>query len=55
MNQVIYTVDTICVPNIVILAQMLLQIFCWQGSIGLQCMSDKEDNSAKYLQNFAKS
>ena len=28
VNQVIYTVGTICVPNIMILAQMLLQIFC---------------------------
>ena len=40
INQVIYTIDTICVPNIMILPQMLLQIFCWQGSIGLQCMSE---------------
>ena len=55
VNQVTCTVDTICVPNIMILAQMLLQLFCWQGSIGLQCMSEKGDNSAKYLQNFAKS
>ena len=44
-NQV--TADKICVPNIMILAQMLLQIFCWQVSIGLQCMSEKGDNSAK--------
>ena len=29
VNQVIYTVDTACVPNIMILAQMLLLIFCW--------------------------
>ena len=55
VNQVIYTLDTVYVPNIMILAQMFLQIFCWQGSIGLQCMSQKGDNSAKYLQNFAKS
>ena len=54
VNQVIYTEDTICVPNIMILAQMLLQIFFWQGSTGLQCMLEKADNSAKYLQNFAK-
>ena len=54
INQVIFTIDTICVPNIMILAQMFLQIFCWQGSIGLQWMSEKGDNSAKYLQNFAK-
>ena len=35
VNQVIYTLDTICEPNIMILAQAVLQIFCWQGSIGL--------------------
>ena len=33
-NQVIYTLDTICEPNMS-LAQAVLQIFCWQGSIGL--------------------
>ena len=43
VNQVIYTVDTICVPNIMILAQMLLQIFSWQGAIGLQCVSRKRE------------
>ena len=41
-NQVNYTVVTICMPNIMILAQMVLKIFCWQGSIGLL------DNSAKF-------
>ena len=55
VSQVIYTVDTIDVPIIMILAQMLLQIFCWQGSIGIQRMSEKGDNSAKYLQKFTKS
>ena len=42
VNQVTYTLDTICVPNIMILAQTVLQIFCWQGSIGLQCISWKK-------------
>ena len=41
INQVIYTFDTICVPNIMTLARAVLQIFCWQGSIGLQCVSQK--------------
>ena len=36
VNQVIYTLDTICELNIMILAQAVLQIFCWQVSIGLQ-------------------
>ena len=36
VNQVIYTIDTICEPNIMILAQGVLKIFCSQGSVGLQ-------------------
>ena len=32
VNQVIYTLDPNCVPNIMSLAQMVLQIFCSQGS-----------------------
>ena len=38
VNQVIYTLDTICEPiceSAMILAQAILRIFCWQGSIGL--------------------
>ena len=41
VNQVIYTLDTICEPNIMILAQAVLEIFCSQGSIGLQWESRK--------------
>ena len=33
VNQVIYTLDTICVSNITILAQAVLQIFCRQGPL----------------------
>ena len=33
VNQVIYTLDTICVPNIMIQAQAVLQIFCSQGPL----------------------
>ena len=42
-NQVIYTLDTICEPDIMILAQAVLHIhvFCCQRSIGLQCKSRK--------------
>ena len=43
VNQVSYTLDTICEPNIMILAQGVLEIFCWQGSIGLQCVSRKRE------------
>ena len=39
VNQVINILDTICEPNIMFLAQVVLQIFCWQGSIGLQMKS----------------
>ena len=41
VNQVIYTLDTICEPDIMILAQAVLQLFCRQGSIGLQYISRK--------------
>ena len=34
---------TIYMPNIMILAQVVIQIFCWQGSIGLQCISRKRE------------
>ena len=34
VNQVIYIMDTICEPDIMILAQAVLEIFCSQGCIG---------------------
>ena len=37
VNQVICTLDKICDPNIMTLAQAVLEIFCLQASIGLQC------------------
>ena len=50
VNQVIYTSDTICELNIMILAQMVLEIFCSQSSKCLQWksrkMSKKGHNSA---------
>ena len=42
INQVIYILDTICEPNIMILAQAALEVFCSQGSIGLQWESRKK-------------
>ena len=36
VNQVIYCLDTICEPNIMTLAQMVLKIFRSQAFIGLQ-------------------
>ena len=42
VNQVIYTLDTVCEPNIMILAQVVLQIFCSQDSICLHCKSWKK-------------
>ena len=45
VNQVMYTLDPIYMPNIMILAQAVLQIFCSQCSIRLQCKSRK--NSQK--------
>ena len=41
VNQIIYTMDTICEPNIMILAEAVLEIVCSQGSIGLQWESQK--------------
>ena len=35
-NQDIYTLATICEPNIMTLAQVVLEIFCSQDFIGLQ-------------------
>ena len=35
VNQVIYTLDTIYAPNIMTLAQAVLEIFCSQAYIGL--------------------
>ena len=35
VNHVIYTLDTICDPNIMTLAEAVLEIFCSQASIGL--------------------
>ena len=35
VNQVIYTLNTICDPNIMTLAQAVLKIFCSHASIGL--------------------
>ena len=43
VNQVIYTLVTICEPNIMILAQAYLQIFCRQGPIGLYWQSKKKN------------
>ena len=37
VNQITYTMAKVYMPNIMILAQAVIQIFCWQGSIGLQC------------------
>ena len=41
VNQVIYTLNATCVPNIMILAQAVLQIFCSQSSIDLLCKNEK--------------
>ena len=39
------------IPDIINIAQAVLQIFCSQGCFIIQ---KKEDNSVKYLQNFMK-
>ena len=41
VNQVIYTLDTICMPNTMTLAQAVLQIFCSEGPLWVKCLSLK--------------
>ena len=41
VNQVIYSFGTICEPNIMILAQAVLEIFCSQGPLWVKCLSLK--------------
>ena len=41
VNKVIYTFDTICEPNIMILHQALLKIFCSQSPSFVECLSLK--------------
>ena len=41
VNQVIYTLDTICMPNIMTLTQAVLQIFCSQCLLWVKCLSPK--------------
>ena len=55
VNQVIYIMFPNSMPDIVILAQAVLQMFCWQGCFTIQnAESEKEDNSATYLRIFTK-
>ena len=41
VNQDIYTLDTICEPNIMTLAQAVLQMCCSQGPLWVKCLSPK--------------
>ena len=47
VNQVISILDTICEPNIMILAQAVFEIFCSQGTIGLQWKVGKKKTSKR--------
>ena len=49
VNQVIYTSDTICRPNIMILAQGVLQIFCSQGHLWVKRLSLKREIIQSYI------
>ena len=45
-----------CMPDIMILAQAVPHIFCSQGALLHKMpMSEKGDNSVKYVENCAKS
>ena len=39
--QVIYTLDTVCMPNFMILSWAVLQIYYWQGPLWVKCLSRK--------------
>ena len=41
LKQVIYTLDTTCMPKIMIIAQADLQVFCWQGPVWVKFLSMK--------------
>ena len=41
VNQVIHTLGTICKPNVMTLAQAVLQVFCLQGPLWVKCLSPK--------------
>ena len=44
-----------CMPDIMILPQAVLQLFCLQGFFTTQNDKEKGVNSVKHLQNLAKS
>ena len=39
--KIIYTLDTICEPNIITIAQAVLEIFCSHGPLWVKCLSPK--------------
>ena len=43
VNQIIYTLDTTCMPNIIIIAQRVLQIFSSQCPLWVKCLSQKRE------------
>ena len=54
-NEVSYTFDTICGPNIMNLAQEVLEIFGSQGHLLHKLTKSKKgDNSVKYKKSFPK-
>ena len=56
VNRIIYTLDTIYDPNIMTLAQAVLEVFCSQASIWvIMSKMEKGNNSVMDLQNFTKS
>ena len=52
VNQVIYTLDTMCMPNFMILPQVVLQIFCWQGPLWVKCLSLKRGIITSNIHRF---
>ena len=56
VNQIIYTLDTICMPSIMTIAQVVLLIFCSQGPLWVKCPSLKrgiiQSNFDRILRKF---
>ena len=48
VNQVIYTIDTICDSNIMTLAQAVLDIFCSQASIWVIMRKKQKGDNSNY-------
>ena len=54
VNQIIYTLETTCMLNIMILAQVVIQILWSQGSLWVKCLSLKRGIIYSNIHRIAK-